>query len=589
MQTPHERAYFHRGGTDPLRGETLDEHLRTVVARFPDREAVVSLPQGLRRTYAELDRDVERLARGLIALGVERGAHVGVWATDNLEWVVLQCAVARVGAVLVNVNPAYRLSQLEPALRSARVEVLFLEPAFRTSHYAAMVRELCPELERSAPDELACARLPDLRAVVVFDPARREAVERPAPGFRTWPEVLALGETVSSAQVDARAAEVDPDDAVDIQFTSGTTGDPKAVVLTHHNLLNNAWFAGAAMSFTEQDRLCVPVPFYHCFGMVASTLVCLTRGAAIVIPSPHFEAGATLHAIEAERCTAVHGVPTMFVAELEREGFADHDLSSLRTGIMAGAPCPPELVRRVLEDMGCRELLIGYGQTEASPITHMTDPHASIAERTTTVGLNLPHQEVKVVHPETGSTVLRGEVGEVCFRGYHVMRGYLDDPAATARVIDSAGWLHSGDLGTMGDGGVLRITGRLKDMIIRGGENIYPARIEAVLDEHPDVMDCAVFGVPDERMGEEVGAWVRLHEGARVDPDELRGFVRQRMAHYEVPRYVWFVEDFPLTVTGKIRKLSIREQVKQWFHEGDPRFAAADRPPREPAPAVAGT
>jgi len=582
---PHvrERAYLHRGGDEPLRFETVDERLRAVVERFPAHEAVVSLATARRLRYAELDREVERLSAGLVALGVERGTHVGVWSTDNVEWVLIQCATARVGAVLVNVNPAYRRDELAHALRLARVEVLFLEPAFRGSRYAETLCELCPEVARSDPGELRTEALPDLRALVVFDPRAGDAVERPAPGFRTWPEVLERGRAVGPDAVRERAAAVDPDDPFNVQFTSGTTGAPKAVVLTHHGLLNNAWFAGAALGFTEHDRLCVPVPFYHCFGMVLANLLCLARGAAIVIPAPHFEAGATLRAIQDERCTAVHGVPTMFTAELEQEDLRAHDLSSLRTGIMAGAPCPPELVRRVQADLGCREVLIGYGQTEASPLTHLTAPDDSLEARTTTVGRNLPHQECKVVDVESGRTLARGEVGEVCFRGYHVMRGYYGQEGATNRAVDAAGWLHSGDLGVMLADGALAITGRLKDLVIRGGENVYPAEVEAVLDEHPAVMESAVFGVADERMGEELGAWVRLHAGARATPQELRAFVRERLAHFKAPRYVWLVDAFPLTVTGKIQKFAIRDAVADWQRAGDERFGSADLAPREPS------
>ncbi|MCP3919390.1 MAG: AMP-binding protein [bacterium] len=577
MPATDQRAYVHRGGATPLWFKTLDEHLRDVVARFPEREAVVAIPQERRITYAGLDREVERLSAGLLALGVTLGARVGVWSTDNLEWVLLQCATARIGAVLVNVNPACKAAGLEQALRRARVEVLFFEPAFRSSRYAEMVCEVCPAATRDGPEAFRAPELIDLRALVLFDPAQPERVERLAPGFHTWAEVIERGAAIGADAVAARAREVDPDDPVNVQFTSGTTGVPKAVVLTHHNLLNNAWFAGDAMRFTEHDRLCVPVPFYHCFGMVVSNLVCLSHGAAIVIPAPHFEAGATLQAIQDERCTAVHGVPTMFTAELERKDFGDYDLSSLRTGIMAGAPCPPELVRRVLDEMGCRELLIGYGQTETSPLTHLTDPHDTFERRTTTVGRNLPHQEVKLTDVETGRTTRRGEIGEVCFRGYHVMRGYFEQEDATRRAIDAAGWLHSGDLGVMEADGSLRITGRLKDLVIRGGENVYPAEIEAVLGEHPAVAESAVFGVEDERMGEEIGAWVRLREGTRTEPVELRELVLERLAHFKAPRYIWLVDEFPLTVTGKIQKFAIHDTVAGWERE---RLAAADLAPR---------
>ena len=548
-------SYCHVGGTTPLLGVPIHDCLSDVARRFPDRDAVVSIPQGIRLTYEAFHREASRLAKGLMALGIARGDRVGIWATDNVEWVLLQVATAQVGAVLVNINPANKAAELEHALKAARVQALFLMPEFKASHYAEIVRGLPPE------------RVPELKRLVIFDPAGPAA--RPAPSFLTWQEVMGRGEEeVTDAALAKRAATLEADDPINIQFTSGTTGAPKPVVLTHHNILNNGWFAGEVLGFTERDRLCVPVPFYHCFGMVVSNLACLTRGAAIVIPAPHFEAGATLLAIERERCTAVHGVPTMFVAELERPDFRRFDLSSLRTGIMAGAPCPPELVRRVMEEMGCRELLIGYGQTEASPITHLTRPRDPFDRRVNTVGTNLPHQEVKVVEPRTGALLPVGIQGEVCFRGYHVMRGYFGQEEATRKTIDAAGWLHSGDLGVMDADGYLRITGRLKEMIVRGGEKIYPAEIEAWLGRHPKVAQAAVFGVADAKWGEEVGAWVQLHEGASLTVEELRAYAQEGLAHYKIPRYLRLVRDFPLTVTGKIQKFRIREIVEAELRGG---------------------
>ncbi len=539
-------SYCHVGGTTPLLGIPIHDFLEGVARRFPDRDAIVSVPQGIRLSYEAFFREATRLAKGLMALGIARGDRVGIWATDNVEWVILQIATAQVGAVLVNINPANKAPELEHALKAARVQALFLMPEFRTSRYAEIVAGLPRET------------VPELEHLVIFDPSGPAA--RPAPAFLTWQEVMGRGEEeVTDAALEERAATLESDDPINIQFTSGTTGTPKPVVLTHMNILNNGWFAGEVLGFTEKDRLCVPVPFYHCFGMVVSNLACLTRGAAIVIPAPHFEAGATLLAIERERCTAVHGVPTMFVAELERPDFGKFDLSSLRTGIMAGAPCPPELVRRVIEEMGCRELLIGYGQTEASPITHLTRPSDPFERRVGTVGTNLPHQEVKVVEPRTGRLLPVGEQGEVCFRGYHVMRGYFGMEEATRRTIDAAGWLKSGDLGIMDADGYLRITGRLKDMIVRGGEKIYPAEIEAWLGRHPAVAQCAVFGVADPKWGEEVAAWVQPHEGASLTAEELLAHAREGLAHYKIPRYLRIVREFPLTVTGKIQKFRIRE------------------------------
>ena len=562
------RSYIHNGGSEALLGLTIDEHLRGVIAAHGEREAVVSLPQGRRVTYAQLDEQVEAVARGLIGMGVAAGDRVGIWATDNLEWVLLQLATARVGAVLVNINPAYRIAELRHALRLAQVSCVFLMPRFRSSDYVGMMRELVPESATREPLELESHLLPYLRRVVVFDPMDLDREERWAPGFLTWRAFLGLGSSVSADVVETRADSLDTDDPVNIQFTSGTTGFPKAVVLTHHNILNNGYFTGSAMGFTEADRLCVPVPFYHCFGMVVSNLACLTHGACIVIPSDHFEAGATLKAIQDEECTAVHGVPTMFVAELDHPEFSTFDLSSLRTGIMAGAPCPPELMRRVMDEMGCREIIIGYGQTECSPIATLTHAEDSVERRTRTVGTPIPHQECKIVDPETGRIQPRGVAGEVCFRGYHVMRGYYGQADETARAIDEAGWLHSGDVGVMDGDGYLAITGRIKDMIIRGGENIYPAEIEAFYYEHPDVEEIAVFGVPDDRLGEEVGAWIRLRSGADEDAEALQEWGKGRIAHFKVPRMVWFVGSFPTTVTGKIQKNRIRDAVKRWREAG---------------------
>ncbi|MCB0217112.1 MAG: AMP-binding protein [Caldilineae bacterium] len=560
---PGRLAYQHLGGERPLVGETVDDCFRASVARYPDREAVIALPQARRLSYRELDREVQRLAKGLMAIGVARGDRVGIWSTNTLEWVLLQLATARIGAVLVNINPAYRIAELEHALRLARVQTLCLIPAFRRSDYVDMVNRLCPELAGCAPGALHSERLPELRNVVVYEPEDPSATRRPLPGYRTWPELLDAGEALTDGAIQARATELDFDDTINIQFTSGTTGFPKAVMLSHHNIVNNASQVAGCLRFGPEDKLCVPLPFYHCFGMVLSNLMCFSSGAALVIPAEHFEAGAVLRAVSQERCTALHGVPTMFVAELEHPDFGDCDTSSLRTGIMAGAPCPPELMRKVIGTMGIRDILIAYGMTEASPVTHITRPDDAFDTRVETVGTNLPHLEVKLVDSETGVTLPRGAQGELCFRGYGVMRGYFDNPEATAKTIDPAGWLHSGDLGTMDEAGYVRITGRLKDMIIRGGENIYPAEIEAFFYGHPQVAEIAVFGVPDPRLGEEVGAFVKLHEGERVDPEQLRDFARERIAHYKVPRHIWIVDEFPMTVTGKIQKFRMREMAAE--------------------------
>jgi len=554
------RSYCHRGGDTPLLGTTIPEHFLAVAARFPEREAAVFVPQGRRLGYAALREAVDQVARGLVGLGLKKDERIGVWSTNNAEWLLLQLATARIGCVLVNINPAYRAQELAYALKRSEVQALFLIPAFKTSDYVAMLTEVVPELQQAA---WASAELPQLRRVVLYDPARPLDTARPQPGFMTWGELLGAGHGVHPGALDEATAALDPDEAINIQYTSGTTGFPKAVVLTHHNLLNNAWFAARAMHFTEVDRLAVPVPFYHCFGMVLANLLCMSVGACMVVPCEHFDPLAILEAIHQERCTAVHGVPTMFIAQLEHPKFREFDLTSLRTGIMAGAPCPPALMRRVMEAMHCREILIGYGETEASPLTHLTGREDSFERRTETVGRNLPHQEVKIVSTADGRTVDLGEVGEICFRGYHVMRGYYGDEAATAKAVDASHWLHSGDLGTLDAEGYVRITGRLKDMIIRGGENIYPAEIEQYLFTHPKVAQVAVFGVPDDYYGEEVMAWIQPRTGEQPTEEEIRDYCRGRIAHYKIPKYIWFVEAFPMTVTGKLQKFRMQEIARE--------------------------
>jgi len=553
------QSYCHRGGEIPLIGATIPEHFAGVAAEHATREAVVSLPQQRRLTYAQLAAEVDRVARGLCASGFAKGDRVGVWSTNNIEWLLLQLATARIGVVLVNINPAYRPRELAYALERSAVEGLFLIPRFRSSDYVAMLSELVPELATARADVLHCAAFPQLRRVVLFDPQVPAQTARPLPGITTWQELLAAGEGVAVPQLDAISATLDRDDPINIQYTSGTTGFPKAVVLTHHNILNNAWFSARAMRLGPDDRLAVAVPFYHCFGMVLANLLCLSVGACLVLPCEHFDALAVLQAIEQERCTALHGVPTMFIAELEHPRFAEFDLTSLRTGIMAGAPCPAALMHRVIDELHCPEILIGYGETEASPLTHLTHAQDGIERRTETVGTNLPHQEVKVIDLASGATLPVGEVGEVCFRGYHVMRGYYGDPEATAKTIDEAGWLRSGDLGAMDAAGYLRITGRLKEMIIRGGENIYPAEIEAFLFSHPEIAQVAVFGIPDAYYGEELVAWIQLHAGATLDEGGVRDYCKGRIAHFKIPKIIRFVDEFPMTVTGKLQKFRMRE------------------------------
>jgi fatty-acyl-CoA synthase len=566
MPVPH--SYFHRGGDVPLLGQTIPERFADIVQRYPGNEAVVCIPQNLRLTYAELAHQIDRVAKGLLGMGFNKGDRIGIWSTNNLQWILLQMATARIGALLVNVNPAYCLREAEYALKKSAVQGLFLIPAFKTSHYLDMARQLWAEqyaLERSGKTR----GLPALRRVVVYDPTQPEHTEKIAPEFTLWQEFLAAGEGVKQRQLDDLTASLDRDDAINIQYTSGTTGFPKAVTLTHHNILNNAYFSAQAMHFTSADRLCIPVPFYHCFGMVLANLLCFSVGATAVVACEHFDAPSVLKAIETERCTALHGVPTMFIAALEQPDFKTYRLDSLRTGIMAGAPCPPALLERVMRDMHCREILIGYGETEASPLTHLTTREDSLERRTTTVGHNLPHQEVKIVDTGSGRTAPLGVTGEICFRGYHVMHGYYNDLEATVRAVDAQGWLHSGDLGSMDQDGYVQITGRLKDMVIRGGENIYPREIEDFIFTHPKVAEVAVFGIPDAFYGEEPVAWIKLHSGETCTDTEICEYCRDNLAHYKIPQIIRFVDSFPMTATGKLQKYRMREMMLEELRNPD--------------------
>lgn len=553
-------SYFHRGGDIPLLGQTIPEHFLAIVSRFPDQQAVVSLPQQRRLSYRELSDATDELARGLLGLGFKQGDRIGVWSTNNIEWLLLQMATARIGAILVNINPAYRARELAYALERSEVQGLFVIPGFRSSDYVGMLQKLVPELHNNKA-EITSKALPNLHRIVLYDPEDPLQTEIPSPGFTSWQEVIQAAQTISQQELDEQTLRLDRDDVINIQYTSGTTGFPKAVMLSHHNILNNAWFSALAMHFTEQDRLLVAVPFYHCFGMVLANLLCFSVGACVVIGSEHFDAQKALQAVAAEKCTAIHGVPTMFIAELEQENFSTFDLSSLRTGIMAGAPCPPELMKRVINEMHCSEILIGYGETEASPLTHLTTRDDSFERRISTVGHNLPHQEVKIVNTKTGATVPPGEIGEICFRGYHIMRGYYGQTEKTTEAIDGAGWLHSGDLGTMDENGYVQITGRLREMIIRGGENIYPREIEDFIFTHPAVAEVAVFGVPDKFYGEQVASWILLHSGKTMTEDEIRDFCKDNIAHFKIPKYIRFVEEFPMTVTGKLQKFKMREEM----------------------------
>ena len=568
MSSQHKtRSYYHRGESIPLLGITIPEHFSNIVKNFPDKEAIISLPQNRRLTYAKLKNEVDILARGLLGLGFKKGERIGIWSTNNIEWLILQMATAQIGVLLVNINPAYRPLELGYALQQSEVNGLFLIPKFRSSDYVSMLTEMIPELKAHKPDNLSSQDFNFLKRIVLFDPAAPENTQRPYSGFTTWQEVIKVAENIAPQKLQETTDLLDIDDAINIQYTSGTTGLPKAVVLTHHNILNNAFFSALAMEFTQDDCLAVPVPFYHCFGMVLANLLCFSVGASLVIPCEHFDAGKVLNAIDSEQCTGVHGVPTMFIAELEHTDFKKYNLTSLRTGIMAGAPCPPELVKRVMHEMHCLQILIGYGETEASPLTHLTSINDSAKRRIQTVGRNLPYQEVKVVDVNTRQVLPIGKVGEIYFRGYHIMKGYYGDPKATEKALDEGGWLASGDLGAMDADGYIKITGRLKEMIIRGGENIYPREIEDYIFTHPKVEEVAVFGIPDKYYGEEVMAWIQLHKGMVATADEISDFCKGKIAHFKIPKYIWFVKEFPMTVTGKLQKYRMREIAVEKLHQ----------------------
>jgi fatty-acyl-CoA synthase len=538
--------------SDGLLKTTIGDLLDRQAERFGERDALVHVEHGVRFSYAEFRAECDRVAKGLLALGVQKGEHVGIWATNYPEWVVAQFATAKIGAVLVTINPSYRTHELEYLLKQSDVATLLLVERFKSSDYVAMLNELIPELRGAAPGQLVSPKFPRLRRVVLVGAAAQ-------PGMLQWADLAQLGAGVSDAELARRQAACDPDDVINIQYTSGTTGFPKGAQLTHFNVVADASYIAECMKFSEQDRLCIPVPFYHCFGCVLGTLCCVTRGAAMVIPAEYFDPLKTLAAVEQERCTGLHGVPTMFIAELQHPDFARFSFPALRTGIMAGSPCPIEVMKQVVERMGASEITIAYGQTESSPVITQTRTDDPIELRVSTVGRALPNVEVKIVDPETGAEVPTGGQGELCTRGFIVMKGYYNMPEATAKAIDSDGWLHTGDLATMDERGYCKITGRLKDMIIRGGENVYPREIEEFLYTHPKVADVQVVGVPDLKYGEEIMAWVKLKEGQSATAEEIREFCRGKIAHFKVPRYVKFVSDFPMTVTGKIQKYKMRD------------------------------
>ncbi|MFS0753858.1 AMP-binding protein [Noviherbaspirillum sp. 1P10PC] len=546
-------SYVHGAHDVPLIGETIGAFLDGVAERHGDQPALVVAHQNVRWTYRQFHERVNRLAAGLQKLGLNPGDRIGIWSQNCAEWVLTQFATAKAGLVMVNINPAYRRSELEYVLDKVQCSALILAPSFKSSDYIAMLQDVVPEIHHSAPGALKSARLPHLRQVI------RLGTDN-TPGMLNFDAVLESATADDLEQMERIAATLQFDDAVNIQFTSGTTGAPKGATLTHHNILNNGFFIGEAMRLTEKDRLCIPVPLYHCFGMVLGNLACVTHGAAMIYPGEGFDAKAVLDTVQSEKCTGLHGVPTMFIAILDHPDFASYDLSGLRTGIMAGSPCPIQVMTRVIEQMHMKEITIAYGMTETSPVSFQSSVDDPVDLRVSTVGRVHPHLEVKIVDAE-GRIVPRGEKGELLTRGYSVMLGYWGDEEKTREAIDSARWMHTGDLAVIDDNGFCSIVGRSKDMVIRGGENIYPREVEEYLYRHPKVLDVQCVGVPDPKYGEELCACIILRPGMQADAEEIKSFCNGQIAHYKIPRYVRFVESFPMTVTGKIQKFMLRKQV----------------------------
>ena len=543
-------SYTHGVSAKPLIGQTIGAMLDDIAAEFGANDALVSVFENQRLTYAQFRDEVDRCARALLALGVEKGGHVGIWSTNCAAWVIVQFATAKVGAVLVNLNPAYRLHELEYTLTQSECGTLIIGEGFKDADYAEMVGQLS-------------GKLPGLRRVVSLVPK---------PGMLSWEDFLKGHEQAGEQALAEREAALDFDEVINIQYTSGTTGFPKGAMLTHHNILNNGFWIGERMRLTHRDRLCIPVPFYHCFGMVLANLACVTHGATMVLPAPHFSPLHTLEAVARERCTALHGVPTMFIAELDHPQFREFDLSSLRTGIMAGAPCPIEVMKRVMSEMHMAEITIACGMTETSPVCNMTEVDDPLEVRVGTVGKVMPHQEQKVIDPTSGRILPRGEPGELCYRGYQVMRGYFHNPEGTRQTIDAGGWLHGGDLAVMDERGYVKITGRLKDMICRGGEKIFPSEVEEFLFTHPKIAEAYVIGVPDPYYGEQVMAWVKLKERETMTNEEVTAFCQGQIMDYKIPTRVKFVTEFPTTVTGKIQKYRMREiSARELEKSGDSR------------------
>ena len=544
-------SYAHGASNQPLLGDTIGRALDNAAARWPEREALVCLHQNTRWTYAELKQKTDEYAAAFLALGLAPGARIGIWSHNNVEWIITQFASAKAGLVLVSINPAYRRSELIYALNKVECQALVFMPAHASSDYIDIVQSVAPELSSCAPGELQCAAIPSLKTVV------RLGAET-TPGMLNFDALPTHASPEHRKRIRQLADTLQPDDAINIQFTSGTTGKPKGATLSHHNILNNGYFVGLAMGFNEHDRVCVPVPMYHCFGMVLGSLSCIAHGCAMVLPTPAFEPRAVLEAVQAERCTALYGVPTMFIAELELPDFKDFDLSSLRTGVMAGSFCPMPVMQRVINEMHMQDVTIAYGMTETSPVSCQTEASDSLEKRVSSVGRVQPHVEVKIVD-EHGRVLPRGVPGEFCTRGYCVMLGYWNDETKTQEAIDPAGWMHTGDIAVMDNDGYCQIVGRIKDMVIRGGENIYPKEVEEYIYGHPAVADVQVIGLPDEKYGEELCAWISLRDGENASEDDIRAFCKNQIAHHKIPRIIRFVDAFPMTITGKVQKYRMRE------------------------------
>ncbi len=548
----NQLSYSSGTSSIPLIGMTIGDKFDETVSRYPEREALVVIHQDIRWSYRELQEKVDSCARALIACGLHKGDRVGIWAPNCAEWTVLQIATAKVGIILVNINPSYRLHELRYALSQSGCKMIVLADQFKTSNYAQMILELAPELPHSAFGQLLSKELPDLKAAVVISAS-------PPKGLLGWRGFISMGDDVPIESLATQQANLSFDEPINIQYTSGTTGYPKGATLSHHNILNNGFFVARTMNFTEQDRLVIPVPLYHCFGMVMGNLGCITHGATMIYPCEGFEPLAVLKAVEKEKATALYGVPTMFIAQLEHPEFESFDVSSLRTGIMAGSPCPIEVMKKVQTLMNMSEVQIAYGMTETSPVSTQTRVGTSLEKQVSTVGQVLPHIEVKIIDSESGKVQPIGTKGELCTRGYSIMLGYWDDPEKTSEAIDAARWMHTGDLAVMDEEGYVNIVGRIKDMIIRGGENVYPREIEEFLYSHPKISDVQVIGIPSEKYGEEVMAWVKPREGTTLTEDEIKAFCKDKITHFKIPKYYKFTDDFPMTVTGKIRKVEMRK------------------------------